>query len=118
MNEAIISSLLEMAESQLRSGNLSGAEQACAELLAADPDNLEVLFLQGNMAHQKGNHEEAVDFFTRAVAQAPKIPILRLNLGTSLTLLKRYDESISQLKEATYLDPVLQRGLVSTGSCT
>ena len=46
-----------------------------------------------------------MDFFTRAVAQAPKIPILRLNLGTSLTLLKRYDESISQLKEATYLDP-------------
>ncbi len=106
MNEAIISSLLEKAESQLRSGNLSGAEQACAELLAADPDNLEALFLPGNLAHQKGNHEEAVDSFSPGLLRKPpRSPILRLNLGTSLTLLKRYDESISQLKEATSLDP-------------
>ena len=54
MNEAIISSLLEMAESQLRSGNLSGAEQACAELLAADPDNLEALFLHGKPGPPEG----------------------------------------------------------------
>lgn len=105
MNEGIISSLLEMAESELRAGNLAGAEQACTELLAADPGNVEALFLQGNMAHQKGSHEEAVALFTRAVAQAPRIPVLRLNLGTSLMLLKRYEESVAQLREATLLDP-------------
>jgi len=105
MNIEFISSLLEHAESQLRAGNLEGAEQACSALLEKDPDNVEALFLLGNLAHQKGNCLDAVSYFSRAVAESPGLPILHLNLGTSLMVLKRYEESINHLKEATLLDP-------------
>ena len=104
MNKAFASALIEMAEFHLRSGNLDGAEQTCSLLLEKTPDNVEALFLLGNMAHQKGNHQEAVSYFTRAVTVSPALPVLRLNLGTSLMLLKRYEESIAELKEATFLD--------------
>jgi predicted O-linked N-acetylglucosamine transferase (SPINDLY family) len=105
MNEAIISELLEMAEAQLRSGNLDGAEQACSALLEHVPNNVEALFLLGNMAHQKEIYAAAASYFTRAIAESPELPILHLNLGTSLMLLKRYEESIAELKEAVRLDP-------------
>jgi len=105
MNKEFISSLLEHAESQLRSGNLEEAEQVCSELLEKAPTNVEALFLLGNMAHQKGNCLDAVSLFSRAVAESPELPILHLNLGTSLMVLKRYKESLTHLNEATFLDP-------------
>jgi len=74
MNKELMSSLLEHAESQLRSGNLEGAEQVCSEVLKKVPNNVEALFLLGNLAHQKGNCLDAVSYFTRAVAESPELP--------------------------------------------
>jgi protein O-GlcNAc transferase len=105
MNTEFLSSLLEHAESQLRSGNLDGAERTCSALLEKAPKNAEALFLLGNMSHQKGNYLDAISYFTRAVAESPQLPILHLSLGTSLMVLKRYEESIAELKEAILLDP-------------
>jgi predicted O-linked N-acetylglucosamine transferase (SPINDLY family) len=105
MNTAAPSALIEMAESHLQSGNLDEVGRTCFLVLEKDPGNVEALFLLGNMAHQKGDHEEAVSCFARAVAESPALPVLHLNLGSSLMLLKRYEESIAELREATLLDP-------------
>lgn len=105
MDKTCIASLLETTESHLRTGNLEGAEETCAALLDTDPDNVEALFLLGNLAHQKHNYEAAVFYFTQAVAQSANIPVLRLNLGMSLRMQKSYDESTIQLKKAIHLDP-------------
>ncbi|MDD2319829.1 MAG: tetratricopeptide repeat protein [Geobacteraceae bacterium] len=105
MNEPSTPGLIETAESHLRTGNLEKAERICSAILDKAPDNVEALFLLGNIVHQKGLHQDAVSCFKRALREAPGIPVLHLNLGTSLWMLKRYEESITELKKATVLDP-------------
>jgi serine/threonine protein kinase len=50
-------------------------------------------------------HEEAVRFYTAAVALRPQSPGARLNLGRSLSLQGKQDEAIAQFRQALQINP-------------
>lgn len=115
MENDYMSELLNVAEAHLHSGNLEGAQKACTEIIDQAPEHVEALFLLGTIAQQWNHHAEAMELFSKAVAQSPDIPILRLYLGISLRLLKRYEESVSQLRKAIHLDPSYRDGWFQLG---
>lgn len=115
MNNENLSALLNAAEFCLQSGNLTGAQKACAEIIEQAPNHVEALFLLGTIAHQRNHDADAMAFFSTAVAQSPDIPILRLYLGISLRLLQRYDESVEQLRKVTQLDSSYSDGWFQLG---
>lgn len=105
MKNEITGKIIEEAERHFISGNLDEAELSCNVLLEREPDNIESLFLLGNISAQKGAIRDALKHFSRAVSISPNLPVLRLNLGISLKLMQKYEESIAEFKEAVRLDP-------------
>ncbi|HOP41613.1 MAG TPA: tetratricopeptide repeat protein, partial [Geobacteraceae bacterium] len=95
---------IDAAEQQYYAGNLKEAEQACNFLLENEPDNIEALFLLGNIAAQKGAFDDSLKHFSRAVEIAPNLPVLRLNLGIAMKLVKKNEEAVAEFEEAVRLD--------------
>lgn len=105
MKNEITGNMIEEAERHFISGNLDEAELSCNLLLEREPDNIETLFLLGNISAQKGAVRDALTHFSRAVSISPNLPVLRLNLGISLKLMQKHEESIAEFTEAVRLDP-------------
>jgi len=97
--------ILDEAERHLKSGDLEQAQRACDLIQKKVPDNVESLFLLGNISVQRGNFEYALHHYSRAVSIGPQLPALRYNLGICLKLMKRRDASIAEFREAVRLDP-------------
>jgi serine/threonine-protein kinase len=55
--------------------------------------------------HERGDDLDAMRFYQAAMALRPEAAIVHGDLGNSLRILKRYPESIDQLREAVRLDP-------------
>jgi uncharacterized protein HemY len=60
--------LLALAISQHRPGQLSEAERTYRQILQHEPRNADSLHLLGIIAHQRGEHDKAVDLIRRAIA--------------------------------------------------
>jgi len=105
MSHTIKTNIIDIAEHHFNSGNLDEAEQNCNLLIKKEPENVEALFLLGNISAQRGNQEGAFRSFYRAVSISPNLAVLRLNLGISLRMMQRHDESIEEFNKAVALDP-------------
>jgi predicted O-linked N-acetylglucosamine transferase (SPINDLY family) len=97
--------LFEQAVSQHEAGKLAEAEALYRQILAAQPNDADVLQLLGMLNSQQGRKEEAVAFLRRALALAPAAPDCNYNMGVVLAELSRHDEAIAALKRATELKP-------------
>jgi tetratricopeptide (TPR) repeat protein/2-polyprenyl-3-methyl-5-hydroxy-6-metoxy-1,4-benzoquinol methylase len=95
--------LLASAISQHRAGRLAEAEQLYRQVLTADPANADALHLLGIVAHQRGQHETAVDLIGRAIAYGAPLPQFHYNLGLALAALGRSDDAATQFTRAIAL---------------
>ena len=62
---ATISQALAIAMEQHQAGRLAAAEEIYRRILAAEPNHAHALHLLGVTAHQRGEHETAIDYITK-----------------------------------------------------
>lgn len=66
-------------------GDIAGAQAVFEEALAAFPDDPELHANAGSFALKQGNAERSVDLYRRAVALAPQVDEVRLDLAIALS---------------------------------
>jgi predicted Zn-dependent protease len=81
--------LLQTAISHHQANRLDEAEQLYRAVLSADPDQADALHLLGVVAHQRGQHAQAVELIGQAVRLRPETAAFHLNLGEALAALGR-----------------------------
>ncbi len=96
--------LLALAIDQHRAGQLGDAERTYRQILGTDPGHADSLHLLGIIAHQRGEHEKAVDLIGRAIARKPFAPF-HYNLGLALAALGRPADAAAQFEKAIGLNP-------------
>ena len=101
---AEIDRLLALAINQHRAGQLAEAERTYRQILSAHPGQADSLHLLGIIAHQRGEHEKAVELISRAIAAKPFAPF-HYNLGLPLAALGRGAEAAAQFEKALGLNP-------------
>ena len=84
-------------------GRLQDAETLYRRVLDADPDHADANHLLGGVAHQVGNHRQAVELISRAIEAAPDEPIYHFNLGTVYQAMERPEDAAASYREAVAL---------------
>ena len=106
---------VERALALHQQGKLGEAEPIYDRVLAADPDNADVLSLRGTLYFQSGRHEAAVANLERAIALKPDQASWYANLGVALRALERYPEGAAALRQALTLRPDYPEALSNLG---
>ena len=75
---------LQEGLSHHQSGRLNEAKSIYQSILRIDPRHNDSLHLLGVVAHQRGRHEIAVEYFHKAMALSGPAASALNNLGTSL----------------------------------
>ena len=88
-----------------RAGELVKAEQYYREVLTTEPQHPDALHLLGLIAHQRGQHQEAIDLINRALKKNSRDIHFHIHLGQAYRQAKRLNESIQALKKALKLQP-------------
>jgi Flp pilus assembly protein TadD len=92
------------AEFRQRSDVIAAA--ACYEqILAADSDNWDALYLYGTALLQLARTREAIDIFRRAARLRPGIADVDNNLGVALQAIGDFDEAVRSYRSAIELNP-------------
>jgi len=105
-----------LAQAQRSGGDIEGAEATARALQAAHPEDVRTTYLMAQTLEAKGRYQEMVDLLRPAIdrlragggsnktASAP-IAMLLATEGLALQQLKRGDEAMAALKEASSLAP-------------
>jgi protein O-GlcNAc transferase len=99
------SSKLQEAIELHRQGQLDQAKIIYKRILDVDPTNADALHLLGVVACQKGHHQLAFDFITKAIEANPKHEVYHSNLGIALNGLKKLDDALASFDEAIAINP-------------
>ena len=94
----------EAGHRYLQSGQLLEAQLCCQRLLTADPDHADALHLMGLIAFRAGQHDHALEWTARAIAQEPK-PDYIASLATTLLKQGRREEALKAFDKAVQLKP-------------
>jgi predicted O-linked N-acetylglucosamine transferase (SPINDLY family) len=84
-------------------GALDSARRLYERILVRFPDHPDALHLLGVISHQRGNHEEAISFISRAISLNPLQAFYRANFGNVLRSLNRPGEALASYDEAIRL---------------
>jgi tetratricopeptide (TPR) repeat protein len=101
MTEAI----LQRAELLINQQRYEEAERVLSELLANEPDNIQVLATLSDVKLQLDKDEDARELIDSAIGIAPDVAYLYYIKAKVSVHLKRYDESEQLLQQAISLDP-------------
>ncbi len=96
---------LEAAIRLHESGDLAGAEQRYRTILRSDARDADATHLLGLIAHQRGEHAQAVAQINAAIALKGDKAIYHFNLGNALAALDRPQEAAESFRAALKLDP-------------
>ena len=96
--------LCETGLHHLNAGRLLDAQVCCRQALAIDPDCADACHLMGLLSLHVAQHELAVEWLARAIAQAPKAEYVS-SLGTALHRSGRLEEASKALDKAVQLRP-------------
>ena len=96
---------LHIAVQHHQAGRLAEAEVAYEQVLADDPQNFDALHLSGVVAHQRGDHDAAVQRISRALQRNPANAAAHNNLGAALRALGKYGDAIASFNKALALQP-------------
>jgi tetratricopeptide (TPR) repeat protein len=88
-----------------RTVDLSAAVARYQQVLAADPDQWDALYLYGTALLQLGRLREAIDVFTRAARLRPDIPDIQNNLAVAYQGLGAVDAAVRAYRSAIDLNP-------------
>ena len=75
------------------------------QILASDPNNLELRIHLGNLYYDTDNPQKAVDNYEKALALDRKNPDVLTDCAVMYRRLKQYDKALAYLKDATRLSP-------------
>ncbi|MFL2770098.1 MAG: tetratricopeptide repeat protein [Rhodospirillaceae bacterium] len=95
---------LHEAVSCHQAGDLIEAERLYRRVLGEAPDHVDALNLLGVVAQQKGNLEDALSLFDRAMAAAPRLATIPFNKANALRDAERNEDAIALYKTALDLD--------------
>ena len=96
---------LFLARSFWRCNRLIDAAHAYRELIKIDPRHSPALFELGCVLQELGCHDEAIDFFDRAIAEGGNEPLFHVDRAMSLKALARPGEATEALKRALRIAP-------------
>jgi tetratricopeptide (TPR) repeat protein len=88
-----------------RTIDLSAAVARYQQVLAADPDQWDALYLYGTALLQLGRLPEAIDVFTRAARLRPDIPDVQNNLAVAYQGVGEVDAAVRAYRSAIDLNP-------------
>jgi predicted O-linked N-acetylglucosamine transferase (SPINDLY family) len=109
--------LLAAAATLLQAGDLTGAEQACRELLARHPGSAPAWNLAGLVLHAKGQKVQAVAALERAVALEPGRAELHAHLAELRRQAGQPGPGAEAARVAVRLAPELAAGHVNLALC-
>jgi tetratricopeptide (TPR) repeat protein len=98
-----------------QSGRLAEAEGIYRQVLAAQPQHGDALYLLGTLASQTGHLPEAIELLRRAVAANPMAAQYQSNLGQMLAASGQLDEAEQTLGRAIELSPDMAEARVNLG---
>ena len=105
MTDRRIDVLLDQAEAALDSGDLEGALALCDEVLAAQPDHPDALYLSAQIYRTAGALEEAEDLYRRVCQLVSDQSVAWSGLGAVLFDRLEFEQAKSPLLKAIRLDP-------------
>jgi tetratricopeptide (TPR) repeat protein len=94
----------ELATRHLESGQHAEAELCCRQALTIDADHGDSLNLMGVLASLAHQNDRALEWFARAIRQAPRLDYLK-NLGAALHRLGRLEEALKAYDKALMFAP-------------
>lgn len=98
--------LLATALAHARAGRLAEAAQACEQILAIDPRQLDALHTLGQLALRRGEAARAESLFARALAVHPAAS-LHVQHGLALRALARPADALAAFQRALRIEPAL-----------
>lgn len=102
-----VADALNLALEHHQAGRLTEADHIYTQILAANPNSANALYLKGSLAFQSNRPKIAVDLLTRAVSLSPDQPAPRVNLASALRVLGRLADAERTCRDAIALDPTL-----------
>ena len=87
----------------LQNNDLSGMEEMCREIVAADPSNAQGWFLLGYALHAQGELDEAILMHITATSFPETAPLAYYNLGCAQALRGKTDLAFTALHKAAEL---------------
>src|SRR5579862_5330715 len=101
----LMSEAMETASRLKDAGDLAGAEQACLQVLQAEPQNTQALKVLGLICHQLGRYDEAIRCFERAASIDSANPDFHNNWGVACAAAGRLVEAIAHFRQALRCKP-------------
>jgi tetratricopeptide (TPR) repeat protein len=95
--------------------DLNAAAVRYEQLLAADPDQWDVLYLYGTALLQLGRLGEAIDVFSRVIRLRPEIPDVHNNLAVAFQSIGDQNASLKAYSTAIELNPDLSLAHANLG---
>ena len=87
-----------------RRGELDAAREGYIKVLAAQPEDFDVLHMLGVLETQRKNMPEALSRLTHALRLDPDNPAVHNNLGVALCGMGRHAEGVAEMQRALALD--------------
>ena len=88
-----------------QTGNVAKAKKICQAILVTTPSHADALNLLGLIAREENRFEEAIGYFSRAIAAVPRSPLLYFNLGDTHLLRQDLNNAITAYRNCLALDP-------------
>jgi len=106
MNASLnISQLQQTALSLHRNGQLAQAEAYYRQILAAQPENADILHLLGVLCYQTERNDEAIRLIDNAIVLEPRNPDYLNNLGLALRAAGQTERAITCYQRALQIAP-------------
>jgi len=105
MQQSVVDNHLTKAIELLYSGDLVGANSIAHQMNIDFPDNPKIMNVLGTILSQQGDHSNAIQLLSRAIALSPGSPGLYNNLGNIYKSLGDTDGAIESYKTALNINP-------------
>ncbi len=97
--------IIHQAVRHHQQGRLDEAALLYQAVLAVQPGHPDALHLLGVVAHQRGDHAQAVELIGRAIAGNPGNAMYHANLAEAYRALGRFDQAVASCRAALGLRP-------------
>lgn len=114
-DRALMQELLSDALAQHLAGQMGAAALLYKQVLSADQANVDALHLLGVLRHQQGEHRQAVELISQAVALRPNVAAFHANLAEAYRAQGQLERAIGCCRTALRLTPDYPEALNNLG---
>jgi predicted TPR repeat methyltransferase len=105
----------DKASELVKAGKFKKANKLCGSLIKLQPDNAQLLYLQGAVFHGLGEHKDACIWFKRSLEIEESNPEALNFLSDSYRLLAKFEDAEKCLKRIVELTPFDPNPLINLG---